>query len=208
MSNSISRRAFLKAAGASAAAVGAASLLGGCKQNGDATVVDVKVGDKVSSWNGLGVQLTSLFNIDTAPAQAGYEYVAVLVTVVNRTKDKTFAIGAQNIQEIGEAYPLDTPEQIAANTAGYFHALSASTTDFSFTCDGQAAEGGAYVQLYDSTTESFTTASAIPPQGAGYIELVCMVPTTWQQIGVTYTPTFVSGKTLNFTINASDLTKA
>ena len=37
---------------------------------------------------------------------------------------------------------------------------------------------------------------------------VCMVPTTWQQIGVTYTPTFVSGKTLNFTINASDLTKA
>jgi len=25
---------------------------------------------------------------------------------------------------------------------------------------------------------------------------------------VTYTPTFVSGKTLNFTINASDLTKA
>ena len=81
-------------------------------------------------------------------------------------------------------------------------------TDFSFTCDGQAAEGGAYVQLYDSTTESFTTASAIPPQGAGYIELVCMVPTTWQQIGVTYTPTFVSGKTLNFTINASDLTKA
>ena len=78
----------------------------------------------------------------------------------------------------------------------------------SFTCDGQAAEGGAYVQLYDSTTESFTTASAIPPQGAGYIELVCMVPTTWQQIGVTYTPTFVSGKTLNFTINASDLTKA
>ena len=35
-----------------------------------------------------------------------------------------------------------------------------------------------------------------------------MVPTTWQQIGVTYTPTFVSGKTLNFTNNASDLTKA
>ena len=78
MSNSISRRVFLKAAGASAAAVGAASLLGGCKQNGGDTIVDVKVGDKVSNWNGLGVQLTSLINIDTAPAQAGYEYIAVL----------------------------------------------------------------------------------------------------------------------------------
>ena len=131
----------------------------------------------------------------------------MLITSANRSSRDTFTIGAQNIQEIGEAYPLDTPEQIAANTAGYFHALSASTTDFSFTCDGQAAEGGAYVQLYDSTTESLPRPPAIP-RSAGYIELVCMVPTTWQQIGVTYTPTFVSGKTLNFTINASDLTKA
>ena len=70
MSNSISRRTFLKCTGASVAALGAASLLGGCQQNGSATIVDVKVGDKVSNWNGLGVQLTSLFNIDTAPAQA------------------------------------------------------------------------------------------------------------------------------------------
>ena len=84
MSNSISRRTFLKCTGASVAALGAASLLGGCQQNGSATIVDVKVGDKVSNWNGLGVQLTSLFNIDTAPAQAGYEYIAVLVTVATR----------------------------------------------------------------------------------------------------------------------------
>ena len=48
-----------------------------------------------------------------------------------------------------------------------FFSQSVEVTGFSFTCDGQAAEGGAYVQLYDSTTESFTTASAIPPQGAG-----------------------------------------
>ena len=34
MSNSISRRTFLKCTGASVAALGAASLLGGCQQNG------------------------------------------------------------------------------------------------------------------------------------------------------------------------------
>ena len=183
MSNKISRRTFLKVTGASAAALGAAAVLGGC-QAGDNSSIEVKVGDKISNWNNLAVQLTSVFTLASAPDAEGYEYIAMLITSANRSSRDTFAIGAQNILEIGEAYPLDTPEQIAANTAGYFHALSASTT------------------------ESFTTASAIPPQGAGYIELVCMVPTTWQQIGVTYTPTFVSGKTLNFTINASDLTKA
>ena len=55
MSTVISRRSFLKCTGASAAALGAVSLLGGCKTNGDDTVVEVKVGDTVRNWNGLGV---------------------------------------------------------------------------------------------------------------------------------------------------------
>ena len=63
MSTVISRRSFLKCTGVSAAALGAASLLGGCQSNGDDTVVEVKVGDTVRSWNGLGVQLTSVFHL-------------------------------------------------------------------------------------------------------------------------------------------------
>ena len=207
MSNKIPRRTFLKVTGASAAALGAAAVLGGC-QAGDNSSIEVKVGDKISNWNNLAVQLTSVFTLASAPDAEGYEYIAMLITSANRSSRDTFAIGAQNILEIGEAYPLDTPEQIAANTAGYFHALSASTTDFSFTCDGQATEGGAYVQLYDSTTETFTDAPSLPPQRSGYIELVCMVPTGWQQITVTYTPTFVTNKTLTFSLSASDVAKA
>ena len=126
MSNSISRRTFLKCTGASVAALGAASLLGGCQQNGSATIVDVKVGDKVSNWNGLGVQLTSLFNIDTAPAQAGYEYIAVLVTVVNRTKNQTFNIGAQNLAEINAAYPVLLPISLLPATARAWSAVPTS----------------------------------------------------------------------------------
>ena len=101
-----------------------------------------------------------------------------------------------------------TAEQIAANTNPYFHALSASTTDFAFSADGQPMEGGAYIALYNSATESFSDAPTLPPQGAGYIELVCAVPANWQKISVTYTPTFVQDKTLTFTISASDLTNA
>ena len=203
MSNKISRRAFLKVTGASAAALGAAAMLGGCQSNN--STVEVKVGDKISNWNNLAVQLNSVFTLASAPDAADHEYIAMLVTAANRSSNQTFAIGAQDILDIEAQYPLDTQEQIAANTAPYFHALSASTTDFSFTCDGEAAEGGAYIALYDSASQSFSDAPSLPPQGAGYIELVCMVPTGWQQITVTYTPTFVSGKTLNFTISASDL---
>ena len=84
MSNKISRRTFLKCTGASAAALGTAALLGGCQSSSNASV-EVKVGDKVSNWNNLGVQLTSVFTLTSAPDVPGHEYVAVLVTAVNRS---------------------------------------------------------------------------------------------------------------------------
>lgn len=108
MSNKISRRTFLKVTGASAAALGAAAVLGGC-QAGDNSSIEVKVGDKISNWNNLAVQLTSVFTLASAPDAEGYEYIAMLITSANRSSRDTFAIGAQNILEIGEAYPLDTP---------------------------------------------------------------------------------------------------
>ena len=207
MSNKISRRTFLKCTGASAAALGTAALLGGCQSSSNASV-EVKVGDKVSNWNGLGVQLTSLFNIDTAPAQAGYEYIAVLVTVVNRTKNQTFNIGAQNLAELDAAYPLDDEATKLDVARQYFHALAASTTDFTAVCDGAEAEVGAYIQLYDAAAQSFSESTNLPPQGAGYIQLICCVPTGWQKLSVTFTPTFVANKSLTFSLNSSDLTQA
>ena len=203
MSNKISRRSFLKVTGVSALALGAASLLGGCQSSSNS--VEVKVGDKVSNWNNLGVQLSSVFTLSDAPDVEGHQYVAVLVTAVNRSSSDTMAIGAQNIAEIDAAYPLTDEASRAANTAPYFHALSASTTDFTVTVDGQAAEAGAYVSLYDSATQTFSDSPNLPPQGSGYIELVCMVPTGWQQMTVTYNPTFVSGKSITFSMGASDL---
>lgn len=207
MSNKISRRSFLKVSGASALALGAASMLGGC-QSSSSNSVEVKVGDKISNWNNLAVQLTSVFTLADAPDVPGSKYVAILVTAVNRSKTDTMAIGAQNVLEIDAAYPLNTEELKAANTAPYFHALSASTADFAVTVDGQTAEAGAYVALYDSATETFNDSPNLPPQGSGYIELVCMVPADWQQMTVTYTPTFVSGKTLTFSMSASDLSNS
>ena len=84
MSNKISRRTFLKCTGASAAALGAAAMLGGCGSS-TSDAIEVKVGDKVSNWNNLGVQLTSVFTMSTTPDLPDHEYVAVLITAVNRS---------------------------------------------------------------------------------------------------------------------------
>ena len=86
-----------------------------------------------------------------APAQEGYEYIAVLVTVVNRTKNQTFNIGAQNLAEISAAYPVPPQENVDAN----FHALAAASTDFAASCDGQGVECGANISLYNSNSQTF-----------------------------------------------------
>ena len=59
----------------------------------------------------------------------------------------------------------------------------------------------------DPASETFTDSTCLPPQRSGYIELVCTVPTGWQELSVTYTPTFASGKSLTFTMSASDVAK-
>ena len=207
MSAKISRRTFLKCTGASAAVLGASVLLGGCSSS-DNSSIEVKVGDKVSNWNNLGVQLTSVFSMTTLPEKEGYEYVAILVTAINRSNVNTFNIGAQNIAELDAAYPLDDDATKIDNARAYFHALAASTTDFTVTCDGAEVEAGAYVSLYNSETQTFSNSNCLPSQGSGYIELMCCVPTGWQQMTVTFTPTFVVDKKMTFTLNSSDITQA
>ena len=162
------------------------------------------MGDKISNWNGLGVQLTSLFNIDTAPGQEGYEYIAVLITAVNRTNDQTFAIGAQNLTEISAAYPVPPLENVDAN----FHALAAASTDFVATCDDQGVECGAQISLYNANSQSFSDSSVLPPQGSGYVQLMLMVPKGWSKLQITYMPTFAADKTLTFNMTSADVTRA
>ena len=73
------------------------------------------------------------------------------------------------------------------------------------TVDGQTAEAGAYVALYDSATETFNASPNLPPQGSGYIVLMLQVPTGWKELQVTYMPTFAPDKTLTFTMKAADV---
>ena len=187
------------------AVLGAASLLGGCKSNGNDTVVEVKVGDTVRNWNGLGVQLTSVFHLTQDPVQpAGYEYLGVRVTTVNRSKTESYAIGAQGIDAINEAYPVPPLENVDAN----FQAMAAATPDFTAVCDGQPAACCANISLYNANSQSFSDVESLPPQGSAYIVLMLMVPKDWKQLKVTYVPTFLEGKSLTFVMNASDVIRS
>lgn len=202
LTRKISRRAVLRCAGLALTAAAAGSLLSGCGGSGGS--IEVAVGDQVNNWNGLAVRLAGLFSMDVAPAAEGKEYVGVLVAVKNKNRNYAYAIGAQNILEIDAAYPVPP----SSNVDLYVHALSEATADFSMACDGEPVEGGAYLYVYNAATNVLADAPTLPPNGVGYIELVCVAPLGWQELEVTYSPTFAEGKTITFKMQASEVIRA
>ena len=160
MSNKISRRAFLKCAGVSAAAVGSASLLSGCKTNGrNTTVNDVKVGDTVKNWNGLGVQLSSVFHLTQDPHSPAMSTWRAR-DCAEPQQDRLLYHRCTGVDAINAAYPVPPLENVDAN----FQAMAAATTDFVATCDGQGAAISATVSLYNSNSQSFSDSESLPPQ--------------------------------------------
>ena len=75
MSNKISRRTFLKCTGASAAALGAAAMLGGCGSS-TSDAIEVKVGDKVKAG-------TPLLKVDLEAIRAAGHPTATALIVTN-----------------------------------------------------------------------------------------------------------------------------
>lgn len=200
MLNRISRCSFLRCVGC-AGVLAAAGALAGCQTGRKA--VEVDVGDHISNWNDLRVQLSSLFRMGDVPDMPGQEYVAVLILVQNLSRTESRAVGAPHVLEIDAEYPLPPLE----NLNGYFHALSADTPDFALMCDGQSAGCGAYIYLYDAQTDTFANAPELPPQRIGYIELMCRVPVGWKELNLTYMPQFLQDKSITFRMTADQLTK-
>ncbi len=204
MSNTISRRSFLKCTGVSVAAMGAASLLGGCtRTEGNTDVGIVKVGDTVKDWNGLGVQLSSVFTLAQNPAQEGYEYIGVRINVQNQSKN-ALVIGAQGVSEIDALYPVPPLENVDPN----FEALAQATPDFTASCDDAEIACSANMSVYNENAQGYADAESLPAGSSGYVFLMLKVPQNWKKVDVTFYPTFVEGKSLTFSMAAADVLRS
>ncbi len=193
MSNKISRRAFLKCAGDFRCSGRLCQPAERLQTNGrNTTVNDVKVGDTVKNWNGLGVQLSSVFHLTQDPAQPGYEYLGVARDRAEPQQDRDLYHRCTGRGCHQRRLPVPPLENVDAN----FQAMAAATTDFVATCDGQGAASVPRCPLYNSNSQSFSDSESLPPQGSGYIVLMLMCPKNWKELQVTYMPTFAPDKTL------------
>ena len=177
MSQSISRRSFLKCAGSGAVSLAAALLTGvsaAAQQPclaGEPALLDGKAAVELLGY---------------APAQ---ELGGILVYLsVENLSAASLPVGASYLQ----SRELRTREQ-----------LYAMGTGLTAVCDGQTVRCGSFAApLYgeNAADASVFTLNLAAGRGA-LLHCFCAVPDAWQTLELTYHPDFASGRSVTFTVH-------
>lgn len=198
---SMSRRVFLKCAGAAALAVTASGIFAGCSEEGGGSGGTVYGANETVQINGVNVKLLGYqqgFASEIAGSYAGETLIAVCFGLENQS-DKAIQMGntAQNKLD-------DVWEAIKNNDFG---ALGKS--DFVVVAKdkklGHAAIG--YSEMTKAGIGNILRAGflgTLEPQKSGCIKVFTRVPSDWEQIGIQYTPYFAPNETYNFVLNRSN----
>lgn len=180
MSQSISRRSFLKYAGSGAVSLAAALLTGVSA----AAQQPCLAGEPALLDGRAAVEL-----LGYAPAQ---ELGGVLVYLsVENLSAESLPVDTSYLQSRG----LRTREQ-----------LYSMGTGLTATCDGQPARCGSFAApLYgeNAADASVFTLNLAAGRGA-LLHCFCAVPENWQELELTYQPDFASGRSVSFTVRHTE----
>lgn len=199
---SMSRRVFLKCAGAAALAVTASGIFAGCSEEGGGSKDTVYGVNETVQINGVNIKLLGYqqgFASEIAGNYAGETLIAVCFGLENQS-DKAIQMG--NTAQDGLTKVRDA---IKNND---FDALKKS--DFVVVAKdkklGHAAIG--YSRMTPNAGIGDILGAGIlgtlEPQKSGCIKVFTRVPSDWEQIGIQYTPYFAKNETYNFVLNRTN----
>lgn len=199
---SMSRRVFLKCAGAAALAVTASGIFAGCSEEGGGSGGTVYGANETVQINGVNVKLLGYqqgFASEIAGNYADETLIAVCFGLENQS-DKAIQMGNTAQDELRKVR-----DAIKNND---FDALGKS--DFAVVAKdkklGHAAIGYSRMTpnagIGDILGAGFL--GTLEPQKSGCIKIYAIVPSNWEQIGIQYTPYFAPNETRSFVLNRSN----
>lgn len=198
---SMSRRVFLKCAGAAALAVTASGIFAGCSEEGGGSGGTVYGVNETVQINGVNVKLLGYqqgFASEIAGNYADETLIAICFGLDNQS-DKAIQMGNTAQDELNKVW-----EAIKNNK---FETLGKS--DFVVVAKdkklGHAAIG--YSKMTKVGISDILGAGilgTLEPQKSGCIKVFTRVPSDWEQIGIQYTPYFAQNETYNFVLNRTN----
>lgn len=198
---SMSRRVFLKCAGAAALAVTASGIFAGCSEEGGGSKDTVYGVNETVQVNGVNVKLLGYqqgFASEIAGNYADETLIAICFGLDNQS-DKAIQMGNTAQDELKKVW--DAIKENDFGTLGEREFVVVAKDKKL----GHAAIG--YSKMTKVGISDILGAGilgTLEPQKSGCIKVFTRVPSNWEQIGIQYTPYFAKNETYNFVLNRTN----
>lgn len=198
---SMSRRVFLKCAGAAALAVTASGIFAGCSEEGGGSKNTVYGVNETVQINGVNVKLLGYqqgFASELAGNYADETLIAICFGLDNQS-DKAIQMGNTAQDELKKVW--DAIKENDFGTLGEREFVVVAKDKKL----GHAAIG--YSKMTKVGISDILGAGilgTLEPQKSGCIKVFTRVPSNWEQIGIQYTPYFAKNETYNFVLNRTN----
>lgn len=198
---SMSRRVFLKCAGAAALAVTASGIFAGCSEEGGGSGGTVYGANETVQINGVNVKLLGYqqgFASEIAGNYADETLIAICFGLDNQS-DKAIQMG--NTAQDGLRKVWDAIKNNRFDTLGESEFVVVAKDKKL----GHAAIG--YSKMTKVGIGDILGAGilgTLEPQKPGCIKVFTRVPSNWEQIGIQYTPYFAPNETRSFVLNRTN----
>lgn len=201
MASIMSRRVFLKCAGAAALAVTASGIFTGCSEEGGGSGGTVYGANETVQINGVNVKLLGYqqgFASELAGNYADKTLIAICFGLDNQS-DKAIQMGNTAQDELKKVW--DAIKENDFGTLGEREFVVVAKDKKL----GHAAIG--YSKMTKVGISDILGAGilgTLEPQKSGCIKVFTRVPSNWEQIGIQYTPYFAKNETYNFVLNRTN----
>lgn len=198
---SMSRRVFLKCAGAAALAVTASGIFAGCSEEGGGSGGTVYGANETVQINGVNVKLLGYqqgFASEIAGNYADETLIAICFGLDNQS-DKAIQMGNTAQDELKKVW--DAIKENDFGTLGEREFVVVAKDKKL----GHAAIG--YSKMTKVGISDILGAGilgTLEPQKSGCIKVFTRVPSNWEQIGIQYTPYFAPNETRSFVLNRTN----
>ena len=194
---SMSRRVFLKCAGAAALAVTASGIFAGCSEEGGGSGGTVYGANETVQINGVNVKLLG-YRMDPISGMvenyAGKTFITVYIGLDNQSEQTV---------KMGNTTETELAEVLKAIYKNQYETLGKS--DFKMTSDSGKIGHAEIGYLTDETgLKSYGVRDNLQPKQTGCIKIFAIVPSDWEQIGIQYTQYFAPNETRNFVLNRTN----
>lgn len=194
MATNMSRRVFLKCAGAAALAVTASGIFAGCSEGDGGESSGLGVNQTVTTTNGVKIKLLGYQQYWVSEMTGNYSGKTMIQAcfAIDNQSGKSIQMGNTSQDYLAKVWDAVYNNRFDKLTKGDF---------VTATKNGQLGNAAISYKTDETGTTSYGIFGKLADQETGCIKVFIALPDNWDQVGIRYTPSFAPDKTFSFVLN-------